>query len=217
MKYITLIVLLFLPTLVSAQTTEKCNLNDPNQLVQVAMRLSEQAEGSSDLRHKSKVAREGLAKAERCLKIQKNFMPCLYAHAVLLGLELETRTLNIADDLQKMVNEFEVVSHHSPQIDQGGAFYALGNVYLKAPVSLSLTGEIHRDLDKAMVYALEAVQVAVTARNLFLLGEVHYKRDEFDEAEKAFERLMGLKAAEKKGFKKKTKKYLKKIKKKKKN
>ena len=213
MKFIFLFLLLFsFPALANNKT--QCNLNDPASLLLRANQFIEQAEASFDLRSKSKLARNGLEKADRCLKIQKNNWSCLYAHAVLLGLELETRTLKIADDLQKMVLEFETVSQNAPHLDEGGAFNALGNVYLKAPVSLSLTGDIHQDLDKALVYALEAMQIAPeNPRNLFLLGEVYYKRDEFEDAQKTFQKILSLPKSKSKPYKKQVKSYLKKVKK----
>lgn len=169
-------------SLVSAKTLA-CALHDENQLLEVSKKRSEEALHQSDLREKSRLAVQGIEFADRCLKKDKSQVGCYYYRAVNRGLDLETRVVRVKKELKLMMADFNKVIELDPSYDNGGAYQALGYVFLKAPKMPVLGKEIRRDLNKAMAYAQKSLKVAPRdTHNLKLAGEVAYKQKNFSQA-----------------------------------
>lgn len=164
-----------------------CATAPATELLETARLRSEQALKSNDLREKSRLATEGLFFADKCLAKDANNVGCIYYRGVNRGLDLETRTIGIKKDLGRMMSDFEKVLELDERYDDGGAYLALGYVYLKAP-SLPILGDTaRRDLTKAKDYALKSLKIApANPENLKFAGEVAFQSKNFTEAEAYF-------------------------------
>lgn len=182
MNYI-LLILLFFSFNTRAQDICPAKVSSEVDLLRLAQTHSQNAKKIKDFRKKSELAREGLNVAERCLALNPKNIACLYYRAVNRGLDLETRMLGIKDDLKKMLADFRTVADVNPYYDNGGAYLALGYVFLKAPTLPILGEDIQRDLGKAESYAHKALEVAAKDPfNLKFAGEVAYKKKDFGKA-----------------------------------
>jgi tetratricopeptide (TPR) repeat protein len=181
MKYI-IFILLILFSLSAQAEPNLCPLATNADIMALTKLRSEQASIEYDLRKKSKLATEGIYFANRCLQAEPKNVACVYYRGVNRGLELETRTTKIKKELGKMVRDFVVVTQMNPSFDSGGAYLALGQVYLKAP-SLPILGEYRRDLDRALGFAKTALKIAPKdTHNLKFIADVYYKRKEYGQA-----------------------------------
>lgn len=187
MKHISLLLLIFS---FNAGAEAVCPLQTSSEadLLRLARQHSQNAQKTKDFRKKYGIAREGLDLAEHCLKLNPKNIGCLYYRAVNRGLDLETRMLGIKEDLKKMMADFQAVIDANPYFDNGGAYLALGSVFLKAPTLPILGENIRRDLGKAESYAQKALEVAgKDPFNLKFAGEVAYKKKDFTKALGYFE------------------------------
>jgi len=168
---------------VNAKTKQQvCPLTEEKDYLQLTIQRSEQAKKAIELREKAKLANQGIYFANLCLEKTPNSTPCVYYRGVNRGIELETRTFKVKMNLRRMVNDFLHVIHTNDQYDFGGAYLAIGYVYLKSP-SLPVLGKFKRDLNKAQEFAEKALEVSVNhPYNLKLAGEVAYKKKNYKEA-----------------------------------
>lgn len=182
MNYILLILLIFSFN-VAAEEICPALANSEVDLFHLAKTKSQNAKKTNDFRKKSELAQEGLNLAERCLILNPKNIACVYYRAVNRGLDLETRMLGIKADLKKMMIDFQTVANVNPYYDNGGAYLALGYVFLKAPTLPILGEDIQRDLEKAESYALKALEVeGKDPFNLKFAGEVAFKKKDFAKA-----------------------------------
>lgn len=182
MNYI-LLILLFFSFNTLAEDICPAKANSEVDLLRLAQTHSQTAKKTKDFRKKSELAREGLNVAERCLLLNPKNIGCVYYRAVNRGLDLETRMLGIKADLKKMMTDFRTVADVNPYYDNGGAYLALGYVFLKAPTLPILGEDIQRDLVKAENYALKALEMEnKDSFNLKFAGEVVYKKKDFAKA-----------------------------------
>lgn len=181
-----LLCLFFFPA--HAETTSAiCPQLDAKGLFKKSLQRSEEAQNSGNLRDKAKLAEQGLEFANRCLVMESKNVGCLYYRAVNRGLYLETKILGVKDELKLMMDDFLTVINLQPSYDHGGAFRALGTVYLRLPGVPILGTALSRDLDKAWDYAQKALRVAPDeAGNLLLVGEILMKKDDKEKAKTYF-------------------------------
>lgn len=164
-----------------------CPAMTPEDLLNASKKYSYQAQLTGDDRQKSQLALDGVACAEACLAKEPNNVGCLYYRAVNLGLELDTHFVPSKADLQKMVGDFKRVLELDGSYDKGGAYQALGYVYLLVPPLPVLGADLQRDLDKAANYARQAINIAPKEpENLKLAGDIFLKRKNYTEAAKYF-------------------------------
>jgi hypothetical protein len=172
-------------------TTTFCPRLDAKGLFKKSLQRSEEAQNSGNLRDKAKLTEQGLDFANRCLETEPQNVGCLYYRAVNRGLYLETKILGVKDGLKLMMDDFIAVTHLQPSYDHGGAFRALGTVYLRLPAVPILGSALSRDLDKAWDYAQKALAVAPDeAGNLLLAGEIAIKKDDKTRAQSYFSKSL---------------------------
>lgn len=190
-KFLLLIALIFLSNVTFAKDPPVCPLFTEADYLKEAKTRSYQAEFANDLRQKSKAAQEGIFYANKCLQNNPNDVGCLYYRAVNRGLYIETRTSKIKKDLHRMVDDFMRVIQLNDRYDDGGAYLAMGYVYLKAPKLPVLGKDIRKDLPLAESYAIRALTVAPNIpENLQLAGEISYKKKDYEKALDFFKRAL---------------------------
>lgn len=188
MKTLFLILLIFFTSCAATQeptvTCPPCAAKlSANGLLELARVQSVKAQESNDFRTKAALAGEGLGYAQFCLNKEPQNAGCLYYRAVNRGLWIESNTGNVANQLQKMMADFNSAIQLNPTYDHGGAYRALGYVYLKLPALPIVGDDLHRDIDKAQTYADEALRVDdQDAENLKFAGEAAYAKQDFSKA-----------------------------------
>ncbi len=218
MKKTLLILFLLSSPLHAAEPDCECKSWDIDLLIKATKDKSDEALSSGSMRAKSKLALEGLKFAEACLEKNPDNTPCHYFRAVNRGIDLETRVLGVAKDLKLMIADFEIVTLNEPAFDDGGAFRALGYVYLKLPSLPILGDELKKNLGKAMEFAQRALSIAPNhSDNLLLYGEILLEEGNHALAAetlgKALDHLTSLPDVDQKRLKPEIEKYLKKAKK----
>lgn len=175
-----------------AETTPAiCPQLDAKGLFKKSLQMSEDAQNKGNLRDKAKLAEQGIGFADRCLETEPQNVGCLYYRAVNRGLYLETKILGVKEGLKLMMDDFISVTRLQPSYDNGGAFRALGMVYLRLPSVPVLGSALSRDLSKAWDYAQKALAVAPhEAGNLLLAGEVAMKKDDETSAKSYFTKAL---------------------------
>ncbi len=186
MKHIqtTLLLLCFLfATVAHAKSPTVCPLTTEAELLQLAKQKSAEALLSNDFRKIGKLAREGVFYADNCLKKNPRSVGCYYYRGVNRGLEIKTRATSVNKELQKMIKDFNKVIQMNKRYDDGGAYVALGYLYLKAPAMPMISNQIKRDLDLASQYAQKAIRIAPNnPYNITLIGEIALKKKEYKTA-----------------------------------
>lgn len=178
-----LVLMVFVCSCAQAKKVQVCPLFSESDYMKLAYKRSLQAKEASDLREQGRYAREGIDYANLCLKKNLNAVGCVYYRAVNRGLELETRTVRVRKELKKMVGDFKTVLKLNDQYDNGGAYLAMGYVYLKAPALPVMGKGIKRDLDLAVEYVGKALAIAPRdPSNLKLAGEIAYKKKDYERA-----------------------------------
>ena len=173
-------VCLLIGGIVEARGPEICPVSTVEDLFKFSVNQSVKAQTALDLRAKSGFARDGVYYAEQCLERDKENVGCIYYRAVNRGLAIETRTVKIKNDLKKMIDDFYKVIRLNDRYDNGGAYLALGYVYLKAPALPVLGKGVHRDLDRAHDFSKKALSIApLDPDNLNLAGLIEYKRKNY--------------------------------------
>lgn len=182
-KPIAFLFLFLLMPAVSRAAPTVCTASLPGDYLYLSRQRSVEAKHTNDFRQKSRFAIEGITFADQCLGKDPNQAGCLYFRAVNRGLELETRTVRVKKELKKMMDDFLAVIRLDPSYDNGGAYLALGYVYLKTPSFPVFGKTLYRDLHLAQAYASQALEVAPEDPfNLKLAGEIAYKKGEDAEA-----------------------------------
>jgi len=157
------------------------------RLLELSKEQSIKSQEANDLRLKAALAGEGLGYAEYCLNKAPQNAGCLFYRAVNRGLWVEANTGNVAAQLHKMIADFNSAIQLNPSYDHGGAYRALGYIFLKLPALPVVGDDLHRDLEKAQTYANEALCVdGQDAENLKLAGEVAYAKQDFSKARTYF-------------------------------
>lgn len=175
----------FFPVLALAKP-QVCPKLSAENFLGLAIERSDQAKLATDLRQKAKLAKEGMRWASLCLQEEPASVPCTYYRAVNRGLELQTRTFKIKSGLEKIMRDFEFVIARDPDYDHGGAYVAIGSVYLKSP-TLTAMGDFSRDLSKAKDFATKALQISPTyPLNHRLAGEVALEQKDYKTALRHF-------------------------------
>jgi tetratricopeptide (TPR) repeat protein len=175
MKYVFIIITSFL--LINPMAAQA------NDLLELAKQKSIEANAAQQFQDMASLARQGLAYAEDCVRKHPQTVGCYYYRAINRGLDIKTRTATVKRELKKMVQDFLTVIRMDDHYDYGGAYLALGYVYLKAPSFSTMGQEYGRDLDKAMAYAKKALMVDPKfPDNLKLLGDILYKQKLYKEA-----------------------------------
>lgn len=165
---------------VAAAAPAFCQKLDADAWLEKSRVVSLAAKHHSNLREKSRLAGQGITFANKCLYLARDNAGCYYYRAVNRGIELGTRVTRIKKDLNRMIADFEKVTHLAPAYDQGGAYRALGYVYLKLPVIPTGTGRT-RDLVQARAYGEKALRSAPgSPDNRLLLGLIYFKERRFD-------------------------------------
>lgn len=163
-----------------------CSLNavaSENQFLNEARELCGKAENSSSFLQKRDFAKAAYKASSSCLKNNSKDVGCLYYRAVSQGLLVEAKSSSIKKGLQKMIRDFETVIQLDSSYDDGGAYLALGTLYLKLPVLPIIDDELRRDLIKAADYSLKALQISAdNPDNLKLAGLVALKQNRNTEA-----------------------------------
>lgn len=168
-----------------------CPQLDAAGLFKKSLQMSEEAQNSHNLRDKAKLAEQGVDFANQCLETEKQNVGCLYYRAVNRGLYLETKILGVKEGLNLMMDDFISVTRLQPSYDQGGAFRALGTVYLRLPSVPILGTALSRDLDKAWNFTQKALAVAPNeAGNLLLAGEIAIKKEDEASARSYFNKSL---------------------------
>lgn len=217
------IFILFISSCAHAKPASVCALYTGQDYFKLAIKRSNQAKNTTDIREQSRYAKEGIYYANLCLEKSKGAVGCLYYRAVNRGLELETRTVRVRKELKKMVDDFLQVIKINGRYDNGGAYMAMGYVYLKLPSLIVIRKDIKKDINKADEFAQKALTIAPhDPENLKLAGEIAYKKKDYDlalvyfkQALKAIRNLQGSQVAVeemKKGLKKLVKKAKKRLK-----
>ena len=120
---------------------------------------------------------------QQSLKREKNYVACLYYEAINYGLILETKAEQYKTGIQKLIRDFQRVSEIDPRYDSAGAFRALAFLYLKMPALPIFGGGLHRDLEKALSYADQALELFPDYfENLKLKGEILLLRKNYASA-----------------------------------
>ncbi|MBF0107010.1 MAG: hypothetical protein HQM16_17000 [Deltaproteobacteria bacterium] len=163
-----------------AKTGAVCSLYTTHDCLNLSKTRSEQALSTRDLKEKRRLAKEGLFYAGQCLKENTKSVPCLYYRAVNRGIDLETRTIGVKKGLKEMISDFKTVIELDDSIDNGGAYLALGHVYMEAPALPIMGNEIRKNMGLAEAYALKALSVAPKdAANLKLAGMIAFKKRDY--------------------------------------
>ena len=184
-----LALLLLLTNCTLAPKKADCGCKFKQDLLVLAQKKSLAAENTEDLREKSKLARDGIALASQCLLRNKNNVGCYYYRAVNRGLDLQTRTIAVKKGLNQMVADFNTVLKLEDKYDDGGAYLALGYVYLKAPSLPVLGSNLKRDLKRAHSMSENALRIAPkNPHNLKLAGEIAYKLRKYATATSYFKK-----------------------------
>lgn len=170
-----------------------CNLKDPRTLAVLAKEKADQAQRSSDIQEKARLAKQGIEFAEKCLQLDLQNIDCVYVRAVNRGLYMETQSFGLKNDAKLLLQDFEFVAKQSPAHDEGGAYLALAQFFLKAP-KMPILGEGHtRDLSKALVYADQAIAFGPQAfENHQTKAEILYKQKNYKEAAQSFKTALRL-------------------------
>ncbi|MBU0507015.1 MAG: hypothetical protein ABII18_01425 [bacterium] len=190
LSFIFIIILIF-TNCTPAPKKADCGCKFKKDLLVLAMKKSIAAENTEDLRKKSIYARDGIALANQCLLRNKNNVGCYYYRAVNRGLDLQTRTVAVKKGLHEMIADFNKVLELGPRYDDGGAYLALGYVYLKAPSLPILGSDIKRDLKRAQAMADQALHIAPkNPHNLTLKGEIAFKLRNYTTAVTYFKKAL---------------------------
>ncbi|EKD51027.1 MAG: hypothetical protein ACD_62C00363G0015 [uncultured bacterium] len=168
---------------VVAKPPSVCPCATSAQLWELAKGRSIASQTEPDFRKMGQLAADGVYFAELCLKKNPKAAGCYYYRAINRGLELKTRTSGIKVRLTKMVQDLQKTIQLDERYDEGGAYNALGYIFLKTPALSHFGPELQRDLTKAEHYAQKALKISPNnPYHLTLAGEIAIKRQAFDQA-----------------------------------
>lgn len=144
-----------------------------SRFLDCAIQNAELAKFEKNISEKRAFAKKGIACSQNCLQEEQNNAACLYYQTVNQGLLLETKAEQYKTGIQRLLQGFQRVSELDPRYDRAGAFRALGFIYLKMPALPIWGGGLHRDLEKALNYANQALRLFPDDfENLRLKGEI---------------------------------------------
>jgi len=169
------------------------NLRSPAELGQASQRAYGQARSATSKDEKLKFSHEGIAYAQKCLKIAPEEAACLYFETLNTGIYIRNHIPNYQRGLKTMVRNCEALIKVQPDFEQAGCYRVLGNIYAQSP-SFSLNPQnITQDLDKSLSYFREAVKLAPNyPLNRFFLAKALEQNGENEAAKaelQAFDRL----------------------------
>lgn len=144
-----------------------------SRFLDCAIQNAELAKFEKNISEKRAFAKKGITCSQNCLQKAKNNAACLYYQTVNQGLLLETKVEQYKTGIQKLIQGFQRVFELDPRYDRAGAFRALSLIYLKMPALPIWGGGLHRDLEKALNYANQALRLFPDDfENLRLKGEI---------------------------------------------
>lgn len=108
----------------------------------------------------SKLAKDGIDAAEKCLLSSPEEAGCYYWRAVNKGLYIEHNVIGYQKVIKEMIADCNRVISLDKGFDHGGAYRILGALYTKLPETAGRVDSITRDLDLAEKNLRSAISVA---------------------------------------------------------
>ena len=119
----------------AAPPTRHATLAGAPAAVRIAQILADarQSEHEGDAAARDRLADDASSQAEACLAAEPGAGPCLYGHAIALGLETRAHPVHAGESLKRMLADLEAAETADPGYDEAGPARVRALVLTRAP------------------------------------------------------------------------------------